>query len=343
MPIPLPLTNGAFVFDNTMLEVYGECSRKSEYSQFRRRLARAWRPGLDFGTALHLCLEHRYAKYGADLSPETLPLCEAEQVKILEQHFAANPPESNDWRGLNWAHTLFVKEYNKRYALEPFNLLTHEVDGKVVPMVEVPFAIKFAYLNPQNGVLHLTEQGFAHPLTPVIFAGKIDLPVLWDERLFIMDHKTTSMLGDRAAKQYAVSPQQAGYSYAWWKTTGQVPTGFVVDLVRTKEPPLYVSKPEEVKKGKKSVEAWMDESFYRCKEYIDERHLSEWEQNTLAILDRMFWEYNRGYFPLNRNNCIGKYGECMFYNVCNTQPASSRLEMLESDSCMDNVWTPLKQ
>jgi hypothetical protein len=334
---PLPLHEGAIIIDNSFLELLQTCPRLLEYDRVLRKRTASARPALNFGGAGHLVLEHRYKNYGADLNdPVEVLKCEQEQLDILTKHFNATPNPEDDWRNLNWAVEIFIKRYNSRYAVEPFNLLTGS-DGK--PLVEQSFAIPIAaYETKEAG-----GEGVIYPITslddirreidvPIIYAGKIDLPVSWDGSIFIGDHKTSSVLGDSVWDDLRVSPQQIGYSWAYWRSTGVMPIGFFVNAIRVRPMP---------DKPKGGHAAWWEENFQRLKEYISPDHLIEWEFNTLSLIEEFLWHHGRGYFPMKRKWCCGKYGRCAMYEVCYT-PFKQREELLNTSLFVDNDWSPLK-
>ena len=328
---PLPLVDGAFFIDNSTLELLTTCPRALEYSRLFRRISSAAKPALNFGSAIHLAMEYRY-KNCKNQCPDALE--ESEQGRIMSDFFVKNPPPEDDWRNLNWAMTV-LKRYNQTYQVEPFNVLVAENDitnsvtkdiviRKGEPLVEMPFALKLFDYNPENVI--------PGPI-PVYYSGKIDLPVMWDGLLTVIDHKTTSMLGDYFSKEQRVSPQQFGYVWAFEQLTGQKVAQFCINAIRSREAP---------QKPKGGIDAWWLENFHRHKEFVMPHHLVEWKANTIALVEEFFWHYQRGYFPQKKKWCCGKYGLCPYYDVCDLPPSQRGL-MLESTAFADNDWSPLRQ
>lgn len=336
-PRQLPLKEGSLFIDNSFLETFQECPRLVEYSQLLRRQRKDTKPGINFGSAGHLVLDYRYSLFGPDLpdSTEDLHKLTSNQSRLLAAHFDKAPQPEGDWRDLNWAHEVFVHRYNRKYPVEPFSLIQ---DPQGNPMVETPFAILFAAVDPMSqNLIRVSDETLFNPgeeladWIKIFYSGRIDLPVLWDNALFVLDHKCVSILGESSMDTYRVSPQQIGYAWAFWKLSGTQPLGFVMNLIRTKSLPL---------KPKNGLDAWWEESFYRMKEYLQPRHFIEWEYNTFALMEEFFWHYFRQYFPLKRVWCSGKYGRCAFYDVCYSDPASRDL-LLAQDTFVDNTWSPL--
>jgi hypothetical protein len=323
----LPLQNGALFIDNSFLEHLQTCPRLLQYTNLLRRIPVQGSEGASFGTAGHLVLEHRYRHYGTDLM-SGIDKCEVEQSAILEKYFTDHPPKEDSFRHLNWAQELFIKRYNQKYPIEPFNLL-RGADGK--PVVELSFSLPFAWFNEQGQVV--TTLSDAPGWTPIYYSGKIDLPIMQDGHLFVLDHKSLFYLNDAAMEELSVSPQQIGYCWAFWKATGQRPLGFIVNGIRTRPMP---------DKPKNGVAAWWEEAFLRHKEYLMPWHYEEWERNTLALMEEFLFHARNDYFPLKRKWCHGKYGKCGMWEVCRS-PETQRLEYLQSDNFMHNEWSPLKK
>ncbi len=316
---PLPLENGALLIDNSFLELLQTCPRALEYNRLRKRELAATRPSLNFGTCGHLVWEHRYRTLG---NAAPTPQLEEECGQIVSKYFAENPFPEDDFRTVNWAIELFVKRYNQRYALEPFQLLQTE-DGQSV--VELPFMVKL-----------FDARGSITPssLIPVYYTGKIDLPVSWDDSIMVGDHKTTSMMGDSFWDDLRVSPQLLGYCWGFWQTTGIRPAGFFVNAVRTRPQPM---------KPKGGLDAWWEENYQRSKEFVSVGQLDEWKANTIALVEEFLWHHSRSYFPMKKKWCSGKYGKCQYYSVCNGLPITQREEMLMSQLYMHNAWSPLRK
>jgi len=320
--LPLPLNDGCLFVDNSMLELLTTCSRALQYNRLELRVAAAEKPSANFGSAIHKALEYRYKNYCNKRADEELL---SQQAKLLTQFFTDRPQPIEDFRTLNWAIEV-VRRYNNRYNIEPFNLL---VNDKQEVMTEVSFALPF-----------YEHIGFEKKI-PVIYCGRIDLPVLWDNQLFIVDHKTTSILGPGFFDRMRMSAQQKGYSWAFQELTGRKAVGYVINAIRVKEPPQYVvdGKPRSSKTT--TVEQWWDESLQRERFFLQDSELYEWRSNTIELIERFLWHHARGYMPMETAWCT-VFGRCPYYDVC-TLPAADRGVMLSSGLFTQNTWTPLKQ
>lgn len=326
---PLPLIDGCLFVDNSMLELLTTCPRALEYNRFHQRVAAVSKPSLAFGSAIHLALEHRYKNYGVHAPDVSL---EMEQSEILTTFFDSNPPPADDFRNLNWAFEM-IKRYNQTYDLEPFQLLT---DAKGDKMVELSFALPLFTYKVSESNEPLLQKLLD---IPVIYTGRIDLPVIWDNQLFIGDHKTTSMIGPSFFDKMKMSAQQKGYAWAFGELTGQKPVGYFINAIRTKEPPLSLGK--EGGRTKQTVAQWWRETFQRERYFLQPGELDEWKSNAIALVEEMFYHYQKGYMPMKTAWC-NSYGRCPYYDVCSL-PQSDRNIALQSGWFTKNVWDPLKK
>lgn len=304
---PLPLVDGAFFIDNSALETLQTCPRAFEYSKLEKRIINKPTPALNFGAAIHVALDVR--AQGGDYPT---------QIAAMEKHFAENPQEDEEKRDLNWAVEL-DKKYNEIYHTEPFNYLKDK-DGKV--LTELSFALPL----------------FDYPMyedekpIPVIYTGRIDLPVLWNGTICIIDHKTASRLGQSYFDEKQMSAQLIGYCWAFEQLTGQQVTHFCIDAIRTGQIP---AKPQG------GIEAWWRETLQRQRYPVTPEQLVEWKKNTIALVEEFFYHYKKRFFPQKTVWCSGKYGKCQYFGVC-TYPADKRASILASDEYVDNIWSPLK-
>lgn len=319
--LKLPLIDGQFFIDNSTIELLSTCPRALQYSKLQSRILNAPAPALSFGSALHLAMDVRYGKYGASKPSSELF---SEQVAVMTKHFTDNPTEEDEPRNLNWAIEV-LKKYNEIYHTEPFNLL-QDHEGKV--LCELPFTIKLCDIPTPDGVA-----GTLSGTIPINYIGRIDLPVLWDGNVWILDHKTTSMLGDRFFDEKQMSAQQIGYCWAFKQLTGQDVKGFCINAIRTSQMPA---------KPKMGIEAWWRETLQRQRYPVTVEAMNEWKTNTIALIKEFFFHYEQQFFPQKTVWCSGKYGKCQYFGVC-SYPLANREQILASEEFKGNNWSPLKQ
>lgn len=310
---PLPLVDGALLIDNSFVERLTTCARSAEYSFLHKRVSAERNSALNYGTAIHEALAWRYTHLGSK-APDTLD--EEEQINLLTNLFTKSPPPLDDYRNLGQAINC-IHFYNEKYADEPFSILAL-ADNK--PLVESSFAVP----------LYTSENGIQ-----VVYCGRIDLVVKWDNQVFCIDHKTTSQLGDHFFQDKFMSAQLPGYCWAVEQTTNLKVAGYAINALRSKAPPVKLSSGDP-----KAVAGWWMDSLARDRQYVRSGQLDEWKLNAINLVDRFLWHYKRGYLPMETSWCFGRYGRCQYYGTCSL-PLASRGVDLSSTNYIDNEWTPL--
>lgn len=308
----LPLISGnTFFIDNSSMEYLHTCPRSAEYFILQRRISSADKVALNFGGAMHAALEHRYTNYGEIVDGNCLP----GMYRILDDWFANKPNPEDDFRQPGYAKNV-IAGYMEKYATEEFSVL--EGNGK--PMVEMSFAVPLATIRNVN----------------VVFTGRIDLSVMCDGKLWLPDHKTSVMLGPQMIKEQKMSSQWKGYCWAFRETTGRTPYGAIINGIRVRPPNITV-------KGQEKRRDVVPDDFQRFRLILEDHHIDEWKANTIDILTDFINDVTtKSSLPMKTKWCVGKYGPCPYYEVCELPP-SSRNAMLSSGLFMDNTWSPLQQ
>lgn len=309
--------------DNSSMEYLVTCARSAEYALIRKRRLASQSSALFFGGAIHAALEYRYRNAGK-LNPSEI---QPGQMALLEILFAEAPHSFSDHRTLSFAMDL-IAGYNQKYSREEFRLMQTEKG----PIVEQAFAIELFRLNvplwlrPDDILDKDGKVSIPKGVLVVIYTGRVDLLVEWDG-VYVIDHKTSLIMGTGFFEEQAVSPQHKGYVWAVYKAYGIMPQGYCVNAICTRE----------MSKSRPKVD---DKDFIRAKTFVTKDLLEEWEYNLKQLITEYLWKYIRGYLPMEQKWCVHKYGRCQFYEVCSMIP-SNRLEMLASGLYADNTWSPL--
>lgn len=349
--IPIPGTANDFQFsiDNSSLERFTSCSRSAEYYIVNRREASTPAPALAFGKAIHSALELKY-KY------ELTPAVKQRQLEIVTQAFQDNPVPVDDHRTLDRAMDV-VSKYDKKYPVELFEIAEHPLTKE--PCVEMKFELKLGKVEVndwvpvwptldlkdpnlqlatnQCGNSEMFELGKAGPKLErdeithvyigtvyVLWTGRIDLIVRMDGLLWIMDHKTTQMMGPQFFEDFVLSNQTVGYAWAGQQIIQEPIAGFVLNALCVRKPTKTGTATE----------------FERRRFLYEQEQLDEWHENTLVLVSDFLHHLARGYFPMETKWCFGKYGRCQYHSVC-TQPKKDRELALGSSDFRNVTWSPL--
>lgn len=325
--IPLALVDGdTLLIDNTTLETFTTCPRAAQYYFCLKRQTTRERSALKFGQIIHSALEARYL--AASPMHAQSPAVEGVMLATVERAFADWSPPEDDFRNHSFAVEL-INRYGVTYPFESFQVLRLP-DGR--PFVEVPFAIPLGEIAINDTLLVRDvasgEVALRHVGTiKVLWTGKIDLAYESNGQRYIMDHKTTSMMGPSFFSEFELSHQTHGYVWAAESILGQPFTGYTINALATRKP---------TKTGK-SLE------FERKVYTVHRGLLTEWQTDCMHIVADCIEMVRRGYMPKHTKWCVGKYGQCQFHAVCSLPTPEHRDLMLHSGDYGPVTWSPLNK
>lgn len=318
-----------FTIDNSSLEYFSKCARASEYYIVRSREPDRSAASLNFGGALHKGLEV-FMRYG--VSEATL----AKGKANIYEHFESRPPPVEEWRTADHAIKVFEK-YAKQYPLELWEVAR---DPQGSPLVEIPFAIPlgsievndFIQYSPSMVVApeehawkpHFEAGGMYIKKVYILWSGRMDAILYWDNQFWVLDHKTTSIAGPGFFNDFLLSMQTVGYTWAGEKILGQQIAGLVLNALICRKPTPTGKTIELVRRR-----------YPYSRDLIE-----EWEDDVMELITRFFSALKRGKFPKQTAWCQGKYGQCKYHEVCNL-PRASRSIHLQSNLFRDVTWNPL--
>jgi len=317
---PIPLTDdNVFSIDNSSLERQTTCPRSAEYYICNRREAADDRTALGFGKAVHQVLETLYRNLDAPLDEKRRLM-----VASADAAFTVYQPPGEDFRNYDMMMKV-IDGYLDRY---PFEEGSNYVLPSGQPAIEVPFAVPIGELSVGANLLVRRPDGTvverAVDKITVVWTGRIDRIYEFAGRLYIKDHKTTSMMGPNYFKEFDLSSQVYGYVHSASKLLNRQVHGFCVNAIAVRRP---------TKTGK-ALE------FERYIVPLDQSLLDEWLDDTLHIVSDFIEMARRGYFPKHTKWCVGKYGMCPYQPICSLPPAHREM-MLASGIYRDVTWSPL--
>ncbi len=311
---------GTFFIDNSGLEKFDVCQRAAEIYHCNGREANVEKPALKFGGITHKVLETRYKNFDQDVLSQFEKL-----INVATTEFEKWTPPEGDHRTYAMMVDV-IKEYGARYPFESFEI--EKING--VPAVEIPFACPFCTI-PMNCQMRIwsadgtqTEEVYVSNIH-VVIKGKIDLIIKRDGRRYLLDHKTTSMMGPTYFADFAISSQVYTYAWAHEQLVGEIPYGFIANALGVRK---------ETKSGKKL-------EFQRHNTLIYKELVDEWILDTQHKVADFFECARRGYFPKQTKWCAGKYGMCEYHAICTLVPAM-RSNALMSNLYKTVTWDPLK-
>jgi len=268
----------------------------------------------------------------------------------IESTFAESPPSLfPDYRTSDYAIQSF-HSYITHYQSENLTPFVH--DGK--PMVEFSFAYPLGKVELPIGMFEqwgfgtltndIEQEKACHArmlssmdetiTTQIEWTGIIDMLAVVNDSLYVVDHKTTSIVSQDFFDSFEIAMQPTGYFSAMKAAFPDLPIkGFLANVLACRKPVAAVTK-----SGKPTTSKPF-EPFRRSYHYHD-WHVSEFKTDALALVEELFANITNKFFPRKTQWCIGKYGKCPFFDVCSLPP-ESRLDMLNSDNYISNTWKPV--
>jgi hypothetical protein len=155
----------------------------------------------------------------------------------------------------------------------------------------------------------------------IVFAGHLDRLCIYADANYVMDQKTTgSTLGMYYFNQFAPDIQMSMYTFAGKAIFGIPVKGVIIDAAQV---------------------AVGFTRFERGFTFRTDAQLSEWYDNTMALIHEIRGYTARNYFPMRETSC-GNYGGCEFRGVCSRSP-DVRKNFLLADFKPGWVWSPLER
>jgi hypothetical protein len=264
------------------------CRRKFEFNKLygHARAEREESIPADAGTALHKAWQTYMAEGSKNRGIEEL-------MFAYPSHLQKSPMQE---RSLEACYTTFLEMIaNPLHAR--YQLATVNVDGVVMPAVEVPFRIVLANtsLTPERHV-------------PIFWDGFIDA-ILWDTlelRYVVVDIKTTRKQENDYTAMFGNDPQTLPYAYVVENAVGQAANSGlnVIYLV-----------------------AYVDHLFPRVQQiplYKSENDIRSWAFGLAMDIQNIRHMADIGFFPKDGKSCVG-YGTCQYIDVCGyTEPTAIR-------------------
>lgn len=232
-------------------------------------------------------------------------------IAAVEANFPEQPVD--DWRDLMKAKKVML-EYMNHYVHEPFSI--------VPGMVEVATALPTGLYLPICPACHFDNRKAA-PWSPFVgkcfecggdlevieYGGIFDTLVDFNGQIYVLEHKTTTQMGQYFFNQFKPNNQVTGYVWLAKELSGRC-DGALINAIG-----LYKASPTKFERNIST----------RNQFELDQWKLDLWTE-ACAIRDH---ELN-GHFPMRSKTCT-LYGACEFYSVHTVNDPSVRQRLLEQD------------
>lgn len=194
---------------------------------------------------------------------------------------------------------------------------------------------------PVNTEIYLPQWGERRYVRTIYFAwsGRIDLVAHCNGMARIVDHKTTSIEGDRFVQDFQLSNQTQGYVWAAKQLWPELNIkGFCLNALALIRPKTGSFTGPLDARGPRGGEPPFRPSRHYF-EYSDIR-LEQWVNNCRSIISDFVHCLVRNDFPMHTKWCFGKYGRCSYHDLCTIDSIDVRMRLLQSPAFKDVTWNP---
>lgn len=301
------------IFSNNSIDTYHRCPRKFQYSALERLVPPHMNWAAQFGVAVHEGLAAWYRTQKDDqqqLLQKILialrDLRPTDEVSIIKPDMSTFQLRTE--LALIIAQAALPTPDDKNAGDHRNQLLLESIIRN--------YAHNYKYEPFQ--VVHV-EKNFIITISPeVLYQGILDLIVLWamSGMVVTMDHKTTSAIYNFGAK-FTPGHQMTGYILGTKTFMDDVADEACINAIMT----------AMRKDGIKPDDFQRFPNVHRTDE-----ELGEFMNNTVATVERMNHDLNRGYFPMHTASC-NDFGGCAYKMVCSASPANR-------DTILKNMFVP---
>lgn len=184
----------------------------------------------------------------------------------------------------------------------------------------------------------IIEQAFCLPLgvvktligeVQIMWMGIVDLIAYLEREMWVTDHKTTSVMGEKFVDDKVRSDQVPGYLWAAQILTEHLPTNLAGCLINAlaHRATGYEFKQFKIPLSQMKIEEWKQETLKACAMLIDRLVNTASGDNLLVP---------------TRPSCVTKYGKCRYFDLCdNPQLVRERL-LYDEAYYKHNDWDPTK-
>ena len=316
--------------DNSSLSNHVQCATKYFYNSIKKR-CRDNQTALTYGSGIHEALEYYYTVKAKGEPFESRTMMQKALVP-----FDGSSVPVGEWRTPELCMDTLKKYVTHYHSKDEFTIVDLD-DGPAVeqsfslPLGEIPFEDDIdisLFSNPEEIITqhpdHKPTDTLYIDTVQIFWIGKIDMVVDYNGNKFVFDHKTTSRLGYSFWGQFPTSRQMQGYTWAVGEILGELPKGVEINCIA----------------GRKPTKTGTGTEFARQKFYYTPETIEEWKQNTLELCSDLLYNFRRGKFPMNTDQCMAKYGTCPYLDCCSLPPKQREM-FLATDHYTDNTWSPL--
>jgi hypothetical protein len=298
--------------DNTEFIDWNSCWVKGMYSGGLRRIPTSGAAPLLFGQAVHTGLKWHLLKKDMPFVLESA-LADATMSQL---NMLCDPRRNTDK-----LHELLVS-YDQHVKIVPSErLVPVELNGE--PIVEQTFSFPLGTIHFKAGEL-LDEPCDIE----VWWSGIIDALIHYCNELWVCDHKTTTVMGEKFADDKLRSSQMLGYTHIgrlFEQRLGKQVRGVLINALALRQND-FEFRHFAIPMAQWKIDEWHSETMIAVKNII---------RNTVEFL-------SSGEAAPIREHCVTKYGKCKFFDLCESVPQVRERQLFDENLFKENPWHPIE-
>jgi PD-(D/E)XK nuclease superfamily protein len=209
-------------------------------------------------------------------------------------------------------------QYAKQYAHESWQVVGMPDN----PVVEIPFTLDSGMYLPCAECWNLADTDPYEPLCrncnapkePIEYGGIYDLLVEFGGNLYVVDHKSTSMMGSGYFNQFKPNNQMTGYIWAASQMSGKKVNGAIINAIGIYKTGTTKFEREITSRSPLAIEAWKLNVYHECVQ------IKQHERD--------------GFWPMRTGACT-QYGLCEYHSVHSLDHPVEQQKRLETDYVRD--------
>jgi hypothetical protein len=299
--------------DNTEFTNWNPCLVKGLYFGGLRKVSASGATPLLFGQSVHIGLAKLLTGHGI---AEALEAADQDAVKSNLDGFLDPKRNRSVLRDI-------LVGYNSHVNIMPAErLVPLELNGTKI--VEQNFLVPIGTVHFKAGELFAEECDIQ-----VNWTGVIDAICYRGSELWVVDHKTTSVMGPKFIDDKIRSSQMLGYTHVarlLMKELGKPVAGVLINALAFRSSGFeFVQHPIPMAEWK--VQEWQTETLLAVSNILKE---------TVDFLIT-------GEVAPNREACVTKYGQCPYFNLCESVPVVRDRQLNDESLYVNNAWNPNAQ
>jgi len=219
-----------------------------------------------------------------------------------------------------------MAEYIKNYPTETWSV----VGAPDHPVVEVPFTLDTGMFLPcaMCGQVERQQTSVENVLgrfdgicavckenrEAIEYGGIYDMLIEFGGKLFVVDHKTTSMMGSGYFRQFKPNNQMTGYIWAASKLSGQAVSGALINAVGIYKVGKTKFEREITSRSPIAIDTWLQDVYTEC--------------------CNIQYHKIHGHWPKRTNACT-LYGLCEYHSVHELDHPAEQEKLLEMSYVRD--------